>query len=131
MHLEEHLINKGKSENSYGWGAGQQLEALRFYLSDAVEIVEEWQEEDYQGECLAIMRVGSVIFLWRDSFGSCSGCDALEGSDGYEYIEDTLGEGNTRQFDNLADAKSYIEKTEDWSWTYHKAKMIEMIDSVE
>src|SRR3989304_2369645 len=65
------------------WGAGDQLRALRFYLSESIQILGEYQESDYSGVCFAILSLyrGHKYFIWRDSFGSCSGCDALDGED--------------------------------------------------
>ena len=122
LDLTKYMKNKdnpdGKNRELYlsGWSAGDQLEALRFYLNNNVLILSKYQEDDYQGECFAILQVENIIVLWRDSFGSCSGCDALEDQNGYEYIKNTLQEGNTRQFETLNDAKSYINNTSDWFW---------------
>ncbi len=98
------------------WYAGEQLSALRFYLNEKVKILADFMEDDYSGDCFAILVFEDTIVLWRDSFGSCTGCDALEGNNGYEYIKMTLQEGNTRQFDSLEAAKKYIEKTKDYWW---------------
>jgi|SRR3990170_692078 len=103
------------------WGAGDQLRALRFYLSNSVEILAEYQERNYQGECFAILSLysGRRYFIWRDSFGSCKGCDALEGEDivgGLEYIKDTLVEGSTKEFTTLDDIELYMRTTPDTLW---------------
>ena len=120
--LTKYLINKdnpnGKGRNDYSscWYAGGQLEALRFYLDKKVKILAEYMEDDYQGECFAILDFEGTIVIWRDSFGSCSGCDGLEDEDGYDYIKLTLQEGNTRQFDSIDEAKEYVNITEDYWW---------------
>jgi len=84
--LYKHLVNKPKEE----WCAGEQLEALRFYFDEEVKIVCQYMEDSNDGECFAILSLGHHYYLWKDSFGSCLGCDALEHEDGYEYIKDTM-----------------------------------------
>jgi hypothetical protein len=109
--LFKYMINEDKpnGDQRWGWYAGGQLEALEFYLDeDKVNILATYMEDDYQGECFAILKIDDVYIIWRDSFGSCSGCDALEGENGYEYIKETLSEGNTLQFHSLNDAELYV-----------------------
>ena len=108
--LKRYLINKDKpfgDENS-GWYAGGQLEALRYYFDSKVKIIAEYIEDEYQGECCAVLFVDEKYFLWRDSFGSCSGCDALDDENGYEYIEDTLT--SVKEFDNIKGIIEYLSK---------------------
>ncbi len=108
---------KDDGKYDWGWGAGEQLAAFEFYTDPAkVKMIASHKDDDYQGEIFGIARVEDRFFLWRDSFGSCSGCDGLEDENGYEYIKDTLQEGNTRQFLTLEEAEEYINKTEDYWW---------------
>lgn len=120
--LTEFMINQDKPEgnNKYGWGAGSQLEALRYYLSNKVEILYKFKEDDYQGDCFALLKFDNIFVLWRDNFGSCSGCDGLEYANGYEYIMSTLQEGNTRQFNTLKEVVDYLEQTNDYLWSKWK-----------
>jgi hypothetical protein len=105
--LFKYMTNKDKKN---GWCAGDQIEALRFYLNKDVKILSTAMVGSYQGDCFAILRIKDVYIVWRDSFGSCSGCDALENQNGYKYIKSTLSEGNTIQFNNLFNMKHYIMK---------------------
>ena len=59
-------------------------------FDEEVKIVCQYMEDSYDGECFAILSLGHHYYLWKDSFGSCLGCDALEHEDGYEYIKDTM-----------------------------------------
>jgi len=52
--------------------------------------------------------LGKTLILWRDGFGSCSGCDSLDGQNGYEYIKDTLREGNTKQFHTYGEMRLWF-----------------------
>lgn len=118
--LFQYLVNEdkpnGEQTSEYGneWYAGSQLEALRYYTdSEHVKILATYREEDYQGKMFAIMKVDDNFVLWRDYFGSCSGCDGLECENGYEYIKQTLSEGNTVQFKSLVDAIAYVKQRAD------------------
>ena len=120
--LREHLIDptdknqqmldelEGK-EKENDWCAGEQVKALRYYLDDEVKMVAHWIEDSYQGNCMAILFVDGTYFLWRDSFGSCSGCDALEDCDekkGFEYIINTLT--SVKEFGSIKEVWKYLEK---------------------
>jgi len=106
--LKKYLINKDKPNgiNNSGWYAGGQLDALRYYFDEKVKIIAEYMEDNYQGECSALLFVDNKYFLWRDSFGSCSGCDGLEDENGYEYIEDTMT--SVKEFDKLESVIDYL-----------------------
>lgn len=123
--LSEFMTNEERAltdEDGYGWSAGGHMKALRCFLLPDVQILEEWEENQYQGTNLALLLVPEslvgypVYVLWRDSFGSCSGCDSLEGENGYEYIEGTLMEGNTRQFWSIQAAVDYLRTSTDYAW---------------
>jgi len=120
---------KGRNNYSTSWYAGSQLDALAFYMDpEKVKILASFMEAGYQGNCYAIMKVEGRIVLWRDSFGSCSGCDSLEDSNGYEYIKDTLQEGNTRQFITLDEAKEYIKlKHTDYWWDNFPTELFDKV----
>lgn len=116
--LTKYMKNKDKPNGNshFGWYAGEQLTALKFYLDDKINFLETYMEDEYQGNCFALLKIENTYILWRDSFGSCSGCDALEDENGYDYIKNTLQEGNTRQFATLDEVKEYLMKTEDFFW---------------
>jgi len=129
--LTKYMINKekpkGDGEFDYGWCAGDQTKALRYYLSDKVKFIHTHLEGTYQGACYAILHVEDKLILWRDFYGSCSGCDALEGSDGYSYIKDTLQEGNTKQFNTPQEAIDYLNDEENSGYTFWKDAKLELI----
>jgi hypothetical protein len=107
------------------WSAGRQLEALRHYLDGAVVVLSEYHDDDYQGDMYAVLTDREHFWLWRDSFGTCSGCDGLQDSNGQEYIAATLAEGNTRRFESLQEAREYLATTEDYWWTRFPADLIQ------
>ena len=116
--LTQYLKNKDKPNgNGSSWCAGEQLDALEYYLSNA-KILWSFEENDYQGECFAIFKLldTNKYILWRDWFGSCSGCDGLDDENGYEYIKDTLQEGNTKQFNSISEIVHYLETNSKFDW---------------
>lgn len=113
--LFKYLINKDDGEH---WYAGAQLLALDHYTNDDFYIINSQMIGDYQGDCYAViyLRDQDVVVVWRDYFGSCSGCDGLEDENGYEYIKSTLTEGNTMQFKRVEDAVKYMKTLDDYLW---------------
>lgn len=110
-------------------------EALKEFTHH-IDILGSVEEDDYQGECFALLRTTDqtpIYILWRDSFGSCSGCDRLIDStykEAYDYIKATLREGNTRQFNSLDEAFNYIKDSEptDYAWNQGKTLVIKMLE---
>jgi hypothetical protein len=45
------------------------------------EVLVEYKEQDYQGDYLFLLRDGDRYGFLTFGFGSCSGCDALQGCD--------------------------------------------------
>ena len=113
--LTEGMRNKDKpkGEDNKGWYAGCQLEAMKYYCPEKFHILKFEEYGAYQGDMLGIAvwdenGPDKRYVLWIDSFGSCSFCDPLEGSDnGYDYIEDVL-RSNTWQFLSLKQIKEYL-----------------------
>lgn len=109
-------VSKGKVGS---WFAGDQVDALKFYLKKEVEVLWEYTQNDYQGDCFVLMKYKDQFVLWRDSFGSCSGCDALDGEDlfgGYKYIKTTMTEGNCLRFENIKDVLVFMISSDNYSW---------------
>jgi len=134
IELTEIMVNSERPHPS--WCAGDQLEALRYYTDPkAVVILATHMDSDYQGGCYAVLLVKHHrkvrYVLWRDSFGSCSGCDGLVGQNGYAYVKDTLQEGNTRQFRSIVDLREYVHTSEDYSWSVEWKTIEAMLEKVQ
>lgn len=135
--LSELAVDPDEEGKKRHWGAGGQMAALRYYLPESsVEFVAEWEEQDYQGDVYALLKVTQsserhpVYVIWRDSFGSCSGCDSLEDNDGFEYIKASLAEGNTHQFWSIQEAVDYLKTTTDYWWEKCRNNLIPEIEKV-
>jgi len=115
----EEMIEK-KEELEMTWSAGQQIKALKYYLKPRVKVIREYNEGGYQGECYVLLKYKEKYILWRDSFGSCSGCDSLDGcneNDGYNYIKSTMTEGNCKTFQTIKAMKNWLlNDTTDCFW---------------
>lgn len=122
-------------KNKKCWYAQEQLEALDFYTNfDGYGIIADGRIGGYQGEYYAIIEHKDFIFLWRDSFGSCSGCDGLDGCDaeqGYRYIKQTLSEGNTLQFWSLEQARCYVKEIKNDRYNYWQEFPMNMFDKAK
>jgi hypothetical protein len=74
------------------------------------DVVVQIDEEDYQGDSFVLLRkdeqYGFLCFGW----GSCSGCDALQGCETVEALDELIDElqDSIKWFDSLPDAKAYI-----------------------
>lgn len=135
--LAELAVDPDEEGKRRSWYAGGQLAALRYYLPEAsFEFVADWEEQDYQGDVYALVKVTKssephpVYFIWRDSFGSCGGCDSLEDADGFDYIKSSLAEGNTRQFWTIQEAVEYLKTTQDYWWEKGRSYLIPEIEKV-
>ena len=99
------------------------LGVLEEFTSDEVEVVFDLRERDYQGNIWTLLKIdlaGGIYAIYRDGFGSCSGCDGFidaSPEERYDYVKSTLAEGNCRTFFSLSDICDYLLETEDWSWS--------------
>ena len=142
LDLTQGMRNKDKPDgpvkNDY-WCAGEQMEALTFYAPFNFDLIGYVKYGSYNGDIYGIAkwfieRYPGFKFRWvlfRDSFGSCSGCDGLEGGDsGYDYVEDVL-KNNTLQFLTLDDMAEYIKETKDFFWLNPKKELLGQIELIK
>lgn len=90
-------------------------------------------DNDYQGDSRILYekdgKYGYLIFGW----GSCSGCDALQGCENMNEIQSLMDglNDNIKWFDSLDELKQYF-KDKDWALDYcwHSDETKEFIDKV-
>lgn len=76
-------------------------------------------DHDYQGDSRILYdndgKIGYLQFGW----GSCSGCDALQGCDTFEEVDKLIAEleADIKWFDDKAEAIEFF-KTHDWEGDY-------------
>ena len=91
-------------------------------LEEFGEILIQVDEEDYQGDSMLLYKLendkyGILIFGW----GSCSGCDALQGCNNYEEVDDLISDLKSKivEFNNKEDIVKYINNENrklEYSW---------------
>lgn len=85
--------------------------------SMGVEIITDEKEDDYQGDWFFVVkRAQAPQYGWLVcGFGSCSGCDALEGSDTYEDLESLRSSLYTdiRWFDTQGELVKFLQQNLD------------------
>ena len=92
-------------------------------LKEFGDILIEIDEDNYQGDSFILYKnedkYGFLTFGW----GSCSGCDALQGCNNIEEVQELMDYlyNSIQWFDDLKSVKSYFE-TKDWDldWIGHK-----------
>ena len=114
------LMPKDAFSQYITWSAGSQIQALKFYLRADVKVIRELQQE-WSGTCYVLMKYKRTFVLWRDSFGSCSGCDNIDGDDvltGYDYIASTMTEGNCKRFKTIEEMEHWLLNAKEYLWEY-------------
>ena len=100
-------------DNSWGWWDYQPM------LNEFGNILLQKDERDYQGDSFLIYekddKYGYLTFGW----GSCSGCDALQGCNSISEVQELVDRlySSIEWFDSLDALKEYFEET-DWTLQY-------------
>jgi hypothetical protein len=100
-------------DNSWGWWDYQPM------LNEFGNILLQKDERDYQGDSFLIYekddKYGYLTFGW----GSCSGCDALQGCNSISEVQELMDRlySSIEWFDSLDALKEYFEET-DWTLQY-------------
>lgn len=100
-------------DNSWGWWDYQPM------LDEFGNIILQKDEQNYQGDSFLIYekdgKYGYLTFGW----GSCSGCDALQGCNSISEVQELMDilYSSIEWFDSLDALKEYFEET-DWTLQY-------------
>ena len=83
------------------------------------EIVVQVDDKDYQGDSRLLFKDGDRFGYLNFGWGSCSGCDALEGCSSFEEVEKLYQDlyESIRWFDNAKECLDFFEK-HDWEGDY-------------
>lgn len=127
LDLEEEVNPNGETY-IYGPSDYQQI------LNEIGEILIQIDDNDYQGDSRVFYekdgKYGYLIFGW----GSCSGCDALQGCNTVEELQNLANglEHSTRWFDSISEVQEYFNK-KDWELeaSYHSKETKEFVDKVK
>lgn len=92
-------------------------------LKEFGDILIEIDENNYQGDSFILYKNGNKYGFLTFGWGSCSGCDALQGCNNIEEVQELMDSlyNSIQWFDDLKSVKSYFE-TRDWKldWIGHK-----------
>ena len=125
----------------YAGGHDEQMQGL---FKDS-EVVAHWNEGGYQGVVATCVKLSDGRYaIYNDYYGSCSGCDAWEGSSDDEIKSMCIGLSNSAKvFQSLDDVKDYLRNPNgkydsddkdsnyaNWwsSWTSPAKHLLELID---
>lgn len=95
-------------------------------VADLGRVLVQVEDDDYSGDTRVLYekdgRYGFLNFGW----GSCSGCDSLQGCDNHREVEELIRglEADIKWFDSLRDAVNYVlnDPDRELSYYYHKAE---------
>lgn len=103
-------------------------------LGSIGEIVLQVDDDDYQGDSRILYKDGDKIGYLQFGWGSCSGCDALQGCTHFSEIETLRTEliAAIKWFDTKKDAAKWIGE-HDWGgdYSYHHAEQHDFIEKAK
>jgi len=116
-----------KNGNFYGPGNYQPI------IDELGNVLVQVDDNDYQGDSRVLYekdgKYGYLIFGW----GSCSGCDELQGCENIWEIQVLMEnlETNIRWYDTIDELKQYF-KDKDWDleYSWHAEETKEFVDKV-
>lgn len=88
LELEQYLTKYDDDSwyNEYGFRRAGKYVYKKIFMEPVKQLFY-WQEEDWQGSTFAVYEYKKKLVVVRGYFGSCSGCDAFEGSTREEVNE--------------------------------------------
>lgn len=98
------------------------------------EVLVRVDDQDYQGDTRVLLKKGGQYGFLNFGWGSCSGCDALQGCDSFSDIDELIVdlERSIKWFDTLEDTKAYIGNDADrqGSYYFHEKEWTRFKDAV-
>lgn len=105
-------------------------EAPMFYdeiVATQGEIIKDWTLGDWQGDYVYLLKNGDKYAFTVIGYGSCSGCDALQGCENDEEFN-SLKEGiiNGIVWGTKQDVYDYVFNQEANRWYFHEKDWVEI-----
>jgi hypothetical protein len=74
------------------------------------QVLVQVDEDDYSGDTFALLSKDGQTGFLQFGWGSCSGCDALQGCESYKELGELIEnlESGIKWFDSLAEAQAYV-----------------------
>jgi len=115
MKTAKEIYPPDEDDQDYFYSPGDYQPILEQFGNILIQV----DDNDYQGDSRIFYekdgKYGYLIFGW----GSCSGCDALQGCNSYQEIQTLIDEmfDNVKWFDSLEEIQLYF-KSKDWELEY-------------
>ena len=97
------------------------------------EILIQVDDEDYQGDSRVLYKDGEKYGYLNFGWGSCSGCDALQGATSVCEIQELIDglQKDIKWFDDKASCLKYFKK-KDWKldYSYHAEETKDFVEKV-
>jgi hypothetical protein len=79
------------------------------------------EDDDWSGDTRVLLRNGDRYGFLVIGWGSCSGCDALQGCSTFAEVDELINqiEGDIKWFNSLAEVKTYIANDKDRSQSFY------------
>ncbi len=79
------------------------------------------EDDNWSGDTRVLLRNGNRYGFLVIGWGSCSGCDALQGCRTFAEVDELINqiESDIKWFDSLAEAKAYIANDEERSLSFY------------
>lgn len=115
-----------EDDNFYGPASYQEI------LDDIGDILVQVDDEDYQGDSRVLYQKGNLYGILIFGWGSCSGCDALQGCGSKEEVVELANSLTDIDWKTFEEMKKYIE-THDWEgdYSWHEEGMVEFLDKIK
>lgn len=102
-------------------------------LKEFGNIIIKIDEDGYQGDSFILYKKDDKYGFLTFGWGSCSGCDALQGCKNIEEVQELMDSlyNSIQWFDDLKSAKSYFETRDfDLDWMGHSQAFKDFIKEV-
>lgn len=78
-------------------------------------------DSDYSGDTRILLKKDDCYGFLVIGWGSCSGCDALQGCNTFAEVDELINEieGDIKWFNTLAEAKAYIANDDERSGSFY------------
>lgn len=113
-------------DETWGWGDYQPI------IDALGKVVIQVDDEDYQGDSRVLYRDGDKVGYLQFGWGSCSGCDALQGCNDMTDLQALVNEleASVKWFDSIPEAYEFF-KTHDWrgDYSYHMEEQKKFVET--
>lgn len=130
MKIAEQLYPEAMSRNGYWYGASSYTPIVEYIGNPIIEVI----ENDYQGTSFFLLKNGGKYGVLTFGWGSCSGCDALQGCNSYQEIDDLIEQmvNSVDWFGSFEDMQAWVndDDNQQYNSRYHTNEWGQFVDEV-